>query len=121
MSTDGHRSLDAVAVAVAQEPQECRQFGCQVGAGDPVELFDRYERAEFLYTAKREGLTPYWPSVLDTWRRSLGAGEQLHYVVTGRSPDRTRWASLSVWRSSLNGWQVQHLVSSGGGAGAVDR
>jgi hypothetical protein len=111
MSTDGHRSPAAVA-------EEGQQFGCRIGAVDPVELFHRYQRAGFLYPAKRDRLTPYWSSVLDTWRRSLEAGEQLHYLVTGQSPDEMSWASLSVWRTSLCGWQVQHLVSSGGGAGA---
>src|SRR3954449_2439269 len=111
MSTDGHRSPEAVA-------QECQEFGCRVGAVDPVELFHRYERAGILYPGKRERLAPYWSSVFDTWRRTLRAEGELHYVVTGQSPDGACWASLSVWRTSLYGWQVQHLVSSGGGVGS---
>ncbi|GGX27118.1 hypothetical protein [Streptomyces noursei] len=91
-------------------------FGCEVNAFPPAELFDRYERSRFLYPAKRARLAPYWPLILDNWQRARRAGELLHWVASHDEPGGG-WASLTSWRSTHEGWQTQHLVSSGTLAG----
>lgn len=87
-------------------------FGCEVNAITPAELFARYEQTRFLYPAKRARLAPYWHLVLENWQRARRAGELLNWVATYRDP-AGGWASVSSWRSTGSGWQSQHLVSTG--------
>ncbi|MFI2738625.1 hypothetical protein [Streptomyces sp. NPDC018711] len=93
-------------------PLTWSDFGCEVNAQPPAELFERYERSRFLYPAKRARLAPYRSLILENWERARRAGELLHLVVSHEEPDGG-WASLSSWRSTHAGWQTQHLVSSG--------
>jgi hypothetical protein len=44
-------------------------YVCRVNALSPTELFDRYGRAGFLYSAKMERLAPFMPKVADNWRK----------------------------------------------------
>ncbi len=87
-------------------------FGCEVNAITPADLFARYEQTRFLYPAKRARLAPYWHLVLENWQRARRAGELLTWVATYRDP-AGGWASVSSWRSTGSGWQSQHLVSAG--------
>ncbi|MGW5117391.1 hypothetical protein ACWEQ8_18445 [Streptomyces noursei] len=107
-------TVSAVADRIASRTWS--DFGCEVNALPPVELFDRYERSRFLYPAKRARLAPYWSLILENWQRARRAGELLHWVASYDEPGGG-WASLSSWRSTHGGWQTQHLVSSGTLAG----
>ena len=86
-------------------------YGCRVNAIEPDLLFHRYERAGFLDKAKRRRLGPFFPEIVETWRRALAAGERIHWVATYEDPARRSWASVSSWRSTHAGWNTQHLVS----------
>ncbi|AZQ74738.1 hypothetical protein EKH77_29190 [Streptomyces luteoverticillatus] len=108
--------MAVAAVANRTAPGTWSDFGCEVNAIPPAELFDRYERSRFLYPAKRARLAPYWPLILENWKRARRAGELLHWVASYDEPDGG-WASLTSWRSTHTGWQIQHLVSSGTLAG----
>ncbi|TDC76428.1 hypothetical protein [Streptomyces hainanensis] len=92
-------------------------FGCEVNALTPAELFDRYGQSRFLYPAKRVRLAPFWPLILENWQRARRAGELLHCVASYEERGGG-WASLTSWRSTHAGWQTQHLVSTGTLAGA---
>ncbi len=88
-------------------------YNCQLNATDPADLFRRYEQAGFLYPEKHERLIPYFPEVLENWRRALRAGELILWVLTHKDPDSGAWASVSSWRSTSTGWHTQHVVSMG--------
>jgi hypothetical protein len=85
-------------------------FGVEVNALSVEEIFALYEHTGFLYPDKAARLFPHLPQVRENWRRMLGAGESLLYVLTAGDKKRGR-ASLAVWRSTQNGWMSQHLVS----------
>jgi hypothetical protein len=85
-------------------------YGVQVNSIPVSELFDLYERTGFLYPDKAARLTPHIEQVRENWRRMLRGGESLLYVLTAGDEERGR-ASLAVWRTTLNGWMSQHLVS----------
>src|SRR5882757_1315251 len=85
-------------------------YGVQVNAIPVSELFALYERTGFLYPDKAARLTPHIEQVRENWRRMLRGGESLLYVLTAGDEERGR-ASLAVWRTTLNGWMSQHLVS----------
>src|SRR5712672_4840326 len=85
-------------------------YGVEVNALSVEEIFALYERTGFLYPDKAARLFPHLEQVRENWRRMLGAGESLLYVLTAGDKKRGR-ASLAVWRSTQNGWMSQHLVS----------
>jgi hypothetical protein len=85
-------------------------YGVQVNSLSVSEIFALYERTGFLYPDKAARLFPHLAQVRENWRRMLSAGESLLYVLT--SGDKKHGlASLAVWRTTLNGWMSQHLVS----------
>jgi len=85
-------------------------YGVEVNTLSVSELFDLYERTGFLYPDKAARLFPHLAQVRENWRRMLGAGESLLYVLTAGDKRRGR-ASLTVWRTAHHGIMSQHLVS----------
>jgi len=71
-------------------------YGVRVNALSVDEIFALYERTGFLYPEKAA--------------RMLRGGESLLSVLTA-GDDKRGWASLAVWRTTLQGWMLQHLVS----------
>jgi hypothetical protein len=85
-------------------------YGVEVNALSVDEIFALYNRTGFLYPEKAARLMPHLGQVRENWRRMLRGGESLLYVLT--SGDQKRGcASIAVWRTALNGWMSQHLVS----------
>ncbi len=85
-------------------------YGVQINALPVDEIFALYERTGFLYPDKAARLLPHLGQVKENWRRMLSAGESLLYVLTA-GDDKHGRASIAVWRTALNGWTFQHLVS----------
>ena len=85
-------------------------YDVQVNALSVNEIFALYERAGFLYPEKAARLLPHLPQVRDNWRRMLGAGDSLLYVLTA-GDKKKGMASIAVWRTTQHGWTSQHLVS----------
>jgi hypothetical protein len=85
-------------------------YGVQVNALSVDEIFALYERTGFLYPEKAARLRPHLWQVRENWRRMLRGGESLLSVLTA-GDDKRGWASLAVWRTTLEGWMLQHLVS----------
>jgi hypothetical protein len=92
-------------------------YGVRVNAMDVDELFALYERTGFLYPDKAARLLPHLDRVKENWRRMLQAGESLLYVLTAGDEHRGH-ASLSVWRTTHQGWMYQHLVSENNPCGS---
>src|SRR4030081_4163255 len=85
-------------------------YGVEVNALSVDQVFELYERTGFLYPEKPSRLRPHLELVRDNWRRMLGAGQSLLYVLTWGDEKLGR-ASLAVWRTAPHGWMSQHLVS----------
>jgi hypothetical protein len=85
-------------------------YGVQVNSIGVDELFELYERTGFLYPDKATRLLPYLGKVKENWGRMLEAGESLLYVLTAGDKQQGR-AALAVFRTTLQGWNFQHLVS----------
>ena len=46
------------------------------------DLFNLYEKAGFLYAAKKERITPYMSQIQNNWESAQKAGEDILWVVT---------------------------------------
>ena len=88
------------------------EYGCQLNALTVDDLFRNYVEYGFLYPAKMQPLAPFMALVRENWERALRAGDQIHYGVSTEQHER-KWASISSWRSTTNGWHTQHLVGRG--------
>ena len=85
-------------------------YGVEVNALSVDQVFALYERTGFLYPEKGARLRPNLELVRDNWRRMLGAGQSLLYVLTA-GDEKRGMASLAVWRTAPHAWMPQHLVS----------
>ncbi len=89
-------------------------FGCAVNQVSVEELFAKYEECGFLYRAKRERLGPYWPRVVENWRKSMRAGSsRIHDVIVYADAETGAWASVTMWATTNVTVHSQHLVSVG--------
>ena len=99
-------------------PADAEAFGCHVNAIDTEQLFQKYQDAGFLYEEKRRKLAPHLDRVRENWERALSLGQSLLWFVTFDDPQRAVWASVGSWRTTLRGWNSQHVVSIGGPVGS---
>ena len=88
-------------------------YDCKVNDIDVLELFRLYEKCGFIYIDKLDHLIPYFVEIRNNWERAMAAGEDLIAVVTCGDPETASWGSITAWRTTLHGWQTQHLVSFG--------
>ena len=109
MIEPGHFTVDELLAATGA-PISVRW---EIGGASFDELMSLYADAGFLYPAKMAVLAPHLAAVRDSWERTLRAGTELHWTANVRSEDMYLEASLSTWRSTLNGWVAQHLASRG--------
>jgi len=74
-----------------------------------------YEKSGFLYPEKRDRIAPYMDLILDNWQAALKLDDQILNVVKfkGKNSKKEQLTSISFWRSTLNSWVAQHLVSTG--------
>src|SRR5690606_16786507 len=87
-------------------------YGCQVNAMSVENLFEHYARSGFLYAAKMSRLAPFLSLIKENIRRAMRGGELIHYVVSYQDKMKDVWGSVSSWRSTDNGWTIQHLAAT---------
>jgi hypothetical protein len=85
-------------------------YGVQVNELSVDEIFALYQRTGFLYPEKAARLRPQWARIRENWRRMMRGRDPLLSVLSAGDRAEGR-ASLAVWRTTLNGWVLQHLVS----------
>ena len=86
-------------------------YGVEINEISVDELFSRYVEAGFIYPKKAARISPFLPIIKENWRKSLRAGELIHYVAVCDQPDG-RWATMSGWRGTNVGWNAQHLAGT---------
>lgn len=91
------------------------EFGCRVNAIDIGELFTRYRTYGFLYRAKLERLAPFMSQIVANWEKSIALGplESPHRIITYCDERTGAWATVSLWWTTSQSVQCQHLVSAG--------
>jgi len=78
------------------------------------ELIRHYERVHFLYSAKKQCIQPFFPLITDNWKKALKAGDKLLWVASSHREKLKKMSTISLWRSTANGWVAQHLTSNAG-------
>jgi hypothetical protein len=107
--TMGLSGLERIS-AFTSTSQLYASYGVQVNELSVDEVFGLYQRTGFLYPEKAARLRPQWARIRENWRRMMRGRDPLLSVLTAGDQAEGR-ASLAVWRTTLNGWVLQHLVS----------
>jgi len=79
-----------------------------------ISLWQHYEQVQFLYPAKKNRIKPVMSLVAQNWQKALQAGDQLLWIASSHRDGLKKMATISLWRSTSNGWVAQHLTSSAG-------
>jgi len=88
----------------------CAKYGVQVNAVPVDKVFALYQKTGFLYPGKAARLRPHWARISENWRRMMHGDNSLLSVLTA-GDESHGYASLAVWRTTLGGCVLQHLVS----------
>jgi len=83
------------------------------------ELFEHYNNVKFIHEKKRFLIEPYFDLIKSNWEQALSIGKDILLTVIYKSPNFNHMASVSIWRSTSNGWFAQHLTSTGITSGLV--
>jgi hypothetical protein len=86
-------------------------YGRPINALDPIELFAKYEKVGLLCPAERKRLAPYWPQIVEDWRRAMQAGRSLMWFSTWEDTEAGDWGSAGAWRTTHSSWNTQNAVS----------
>lgn len=78
------------------------------------ELISHYERVGFLYPAKKKTIQNIMPLIAENWKKAFKAKDQLLWIASSHRKDSKKMSTISLWRSTLNGWVAQHLTSNAG-------
>lgn len=96
-----------------QQVMDEKNFEYHFNAISVDELFDHYKRVGFIYPQKKLRLAPFLNKVKLTWETALQAGPELFCLVSACDSEACHLATLTIWRTTNNGWFTQHLTSSG--------
>jgi hypothetical protein len=89
-------------------------FNFRINAISFSDLIQHYESVQFLYPAKKKQIQPIMPLIAENWEKALKAGDQLLWIASSHRENTQKMSTISLWRSTLNGWVAQHLTSNAG-------
>ena len=78
------------------------------------ELFECYDKFDFLYTEKKEKLAPIISLISKNWRHAMGLPWEYFILLTHHAEytKPVEFASVSAWRSTSQTYNIQHMVSN---------
>jgi len=78
------------------------------------ELIRHYDRVIFLYPDKKKFIQKFMHLIANNWKKALTANDQLLWIASSHRSGFQKMATISLWRSTNNGWMAQHLTSNAG-------
>ena len=88
------------------------QCGCRLNALSIKTLFDVYETAGFIDSAKKSHIKLYYGKITENWRLAMNGG--LLHILSYGNISVPPWASITSWLHATQGLNAQHLVCFGG-------
>jgi ubiquinone/menaquinone biosynthesis C-methylase UbiE len=78
------------------------------------ELFDYYEKINFLYPDKKKKLQDHLPLIYNNWEKAFAVKDEisLFLKISGQVSGEKFFTSLQAWRPTLKGLQIHHLTSN---------
>jgi hypothetical protein len=90
-----------------------KELNCEVNKIDIEELFAKYEEFHFFYEEKRIQFNEHLGLIRENWQKAKTLADNLFDIITYQNEANNAWATICVWKNSLHGLMMQHLVSSG--------
>ena len=77
-------------------------------------IISHYESVNFLYPAKKKRIKAIMPIIAENWKKALQAKDKLLWIASSHKDGFNKMSTISLWRSTNNGWMAQHLTSNAG-------
>ncbi len=75
------------------------------------ELYAHYHETGFLYPSKLEKMSPHFDLIKQNWERCWAGGRDLMWTLTYWEERLNKMGTVTVWKTTGNSWQSQHLTS----------
>jgi len=86
------------------------RFECKLNDISIPEIFSLYEE---VVPNKNKEIKNYYKNIEYNWNLMLESKGKIGFVLSCKNPVSNRKCSLSFWRSTMNGWVGQQLISNG--------
>ncbi|ELR71792.1 hypothetical protein C900_02377 [Fulvivirga imtechensis AK7] len=87
-------------------------IGANVNGIRVEDLFQCYDKYNFLYQEKKEKMQYLFPMIKANWDMALSMPWENFLLLTYSRPEKDLFASVSAWRSTLRSYCIQHMVSN---------
>ena len=87
-------------------------IGANVNGIKVEDLFQCYDRYNFLYQEKKEKIRYLYPMIKANWSMALDMPWDYFLLLTYNRPEKDLFASVSAWRSTSKSYCLQHMVSN---------
>ncbi|GAA0894744.1 hypothetical protein GCM10009122_44250 [Fulvivirga kasyanovii] len=87
-------------------------IGANVNGIKVEDLFQCYDKYNFLYQEKKEKMRYLYPMIKANWSMALDMPWENFLLLTYNRPEKDLFASVSAWRSTSRSYLIQHMVSN---------
>lgn len=87
-------------------------IGANVNGIRVEDLFQCYDKYNFLYQEKKEKMQYLFPMIKANWDMALSMPWENFLLLTYNRPEKDLFASVSAWRSTFRSYCIQHMVSN---------
>ncbi|UII34987.1 hypothetical protein LVD17_14340 [Fulvivirga ulvae] len=87
-------------------------IGANVNGIKVEDLFQCYDKYNFLYQEKKEKMRYLYPMIKANWSMALDMPWEYFLLLTYNRPEKDLFASVSAWRSTSRSYLIQHMVSN---------
>lgn len=87
-------------------------IGANVNGIRVEDLFQCYDKYNFLYQEKKEKMRHLYPMIKANWSMALEMPWEYFLLLTYNRPEKDLFASVSAWRSTPRSYCLQHMVSN---------
>ncbi|MBL6444840.1 hypothetical protein JMN32_00875 [Fulvivirga sp. 29W222] len=87
-------------------------IGANVNGIKVEDLFQCYDKYNFLYQEKKEKMRYLYPMIKANWSIAMDMPWENFLLLTYNRPEKDLFASVSAWRSTFRSYLIQHMVSN---------
>lgn len=87
-------------------------IGANVNGIRVEDLFQCYDRYNFLYQEKKEKMQHLFPMIKANWSMAMTMPWEYFLLLTYNRPEKDLFASVSAWRTTFRSYCIQHMVSN---------
>ena len=106
--------LSGVILTVRKETYFDQNFDFRINYVPFDTIMSHYENVNFLYPAKKKRIKAVMHIIAENWKKAIQAKDKLLWIASSHKDGLNKMSTISLWRSTTNGWMAQHLTSNAG-------